>query len=313
MAAVDAVWRLTGTTRLESHAMLTATRTGLSRTPALAHSLQATLRYETQHHLIAPWLSAMSPDFQLETGFVPRDGVNSAGLLARRTFNFDNPIVHSLIINYFGYLQQDLYAGLTEQRHSPIMGFNLARSSYLFAGAPRASEVFEGVLYDVDAVWVSFSSQPHKAINIGFNGRWEGSPNFDEDDPFQGDRAITEADISFQPTDKVTLNLSISRQVFDRRSTGEQAFDIRITRGKLAYQLNKYLFLRGIGEFNSDEGTFTTDLLASFTYFPGSVVYLGYGSLFEEPVADGYEPSLGGRFALKQRGLFFKASYNWRI
>ena len=313
MAAVDGVWRLTGTTRLESHAMITATRTSPGGAPALAHDLQATLLYRTQASMLNAWLSGTSPNFKLETGFVPRDGINSVGLLARRTFYFNNPIVHSFIINYFGYVQRDLYAALTEQRHSPIMGFNLARSSWIFAGGPRASEVYEGVLYDINGTWVSIGSQLHKTINVQLNMRWDGSPNFDEDDPFQGDRAITSGEFSFQPTDKLTLNLSISREVFDRRSTGEQVFDIRITRGKLTYQLNKYLFLRGIGEFNSDEGTLTTDLLASFTYFPGSVVYLGFGALYEDPVADGYEPSNGGRFALKQRGLFFKASYNWRI
>ena len=279
----------------------------------MTYNLQATLSYQTRNYFIVPFLSATSRNFQLETGFVPRDGVQSVGLLARRLFYFDNPIVQSFIINYFGYVQQDLYAGLTEQRHAPIMGLNLARSSWIFGGAPRASEVFEGVLYDVNGLWVNFGSQLHKAVNIGFNGRWDGSPNFDEDDPFQGDRATTSGELSIQPTDKLTLNLSLSRQIFHRRSTGEQIFDIQIIRSKLTYQLNKFLFLRSIIEFDSDEGSLTTDLLASFTYFPGSVVYLGYGSLYEEPATDGYEPSFGGRFALKQRGLFFKASYNWRI
>ena len=56
-----------------------------------------------------------------------------------------------------------------------------------------------------------------------------------------------------------------------------------------------------------------TDLLASFTYIPGTVIHLGYGSLYEKiRWEEGrYDPS--DRFLETQRGLFFKASYLWRF
>jgi hypothetical protein len=56
-----------------------------------------------------------------------------------------------------------------------------------------------------------------------------------------------------------------------------------------------------------------TDLLASFTYIPGTVIHLGYGSMYERIrwEEDRYESA--DRYLETQRGLFFKASYLWRF
>ena len=56
-----------------------------------------------------------------------------------------------------------------------------------------------------------------------------------------------------------------------------------------------------------------TDLLASFTYIPGTVVHIGYGSSYDklERREGMYEPS--DRFLETQRSFFFKVSYLWRL
>jgi hypothetical protein len=53
--------------------------------------------------------------------------------------------------------------------------------------------------------------------------------------------------------------------------------------------------------------------LASFTYIPGTVMHLGYGSLYEK---DRFERGVlvsGSRFVETRRGVFAKASYLWRL
>ena len=56
----------------------------------------------------------------------------------------------------------------------------------------------------------------------------------------------------------------------------------------------------------------TVDTLASFTYIPGTVVYIGYGSAFERIRWNGAEYEDASRFLETKRGLFFKVSYLWR-
>jgi len=92
-------------------------------------------------------------------------------------------------------------------------------------------------------------------------------------------------------------------------------YDYSIHRLKLTYQLNKYLLFRGITEYNSYREELLTDFLASFTYIPGTVIHLGYGSVYDklewDNVNNRYDES--ERFIEFRRGFFFKVSYLWRI
>ncbi|NQU87913.1 MAG: hypothetical protein HQ541_19360 [Mariniphaga sp.] len=71
----------------------------------------------------------------------------------------------------------------------------------------------------------------------------------------------------------------------------------------------KYLFLRGIAEYNGHNNRLLTDMLLSFTYIPGTVGHISYGSVFHQT-----DPSLSffndqrNPIELK-RGIFIKLSY----
>ena len=121
------------------------------------------------------------------------------------------------------------------------------------------------------------------------------------------------AGVRWQPTDKIDARLDYTYSNFDRRSDGERIYDYGITRGRFTYQVNKYLFFRGIVEHNAFYDEILTDFLASFTYIPGTVIHFGYGSLYEkiEWRNGAYHPF--DHFRESQRGLFFKASYLWRL
>lgn len=88
-----------------------------------------------------------------------------------------------------------------------------------------------------------------------------------------------------------------------------------IARARVTYQMNKYLFFRGIVEYNKYRRRMLTDFLASFTYIPGTVAHAGYGSLYERMEWDNSRGSYvnSDRFMESQRGFFFKMSYLWRM
>ena len=134
-------------------------------------------------------------------------------------------------------------------------------------------------------------------------------------DPYQGRGNKVQGVLQYQPTDKLTSEFSFLYTDFFRQSDGAEIFSYPIFREKLTYQLNKYLFLRGIVEYNNFKKRLLTDILLSFTYIPGTVVHLGYGSLYEkifwDEVTERYDPSR--RFLEIQRGFFAKMSYLWRI
>jgi hypothetical protein len=132
------------------------------------------------------------------------------------------------------------------------------------------------------------------------------------EDPFQGMSQTLRGAISYQASDKILGSLTYDYSNFTRESDGERIYDYAITRGRLTYQLNRYLFFRGIVEYNHFYDQLTTDFLASFTYIPGTVVHFGYGSLYERVRWDRGRYVPADRFREAGRGIFFKASYLWR-
>jgi hypothetical protein len=100
---------------------------------------------------------------------------------------------------------------------------------------------------------------------------------------------------------------------FLRKSDSQKEYEYAIVRSRTTYQVNKYLFFRGIVEYNSYKKRMFFDALASFTYIPGTVVHLGYGSIREKTSWNGVEYIPAGHFIETQRAFFFKISYLWRL
>ena len=84
--------------------------------------------------------------------------------------------------------------------------------------------------------------------------------------------------------------------------TGPRSTTTPIVRSFNTFQLNKYLFLRAIVEYNFYYKRMTVDTLASFTYIPGTVVYVGYGSAFEQVRWNGADYVDSDRFLETKRG-----------
>ena len=129
----------------------------------------------------------------------------------------------------------------------------------------------------------------------------------------QGYENRIQSQLIFQPSDNLSSVLDFTYFDLYRNSNGEKVFDYPILRLKQTYQINKYLFLRGIIEYNGYHSELLSDFLASFTYIPGTVIHLGYGSLYnrQQWQHDRYRDI--DRFLENRRGLFFKASYLWRL
>ena len=87
-----------------------------------------------------------------------------------------------------------------------------------------------------------------------------------------------------------------------------------IVNTKTTYQFTREFFLRGIVQYDSSRHRVLTDTLASYEVRPGSVFYVGYGSLIERRAyRDGTWTTGEGEFAESQRGFFAKVSYLFRL
>src|SRR6185369_14603744 len=130
-------------------------------------------------------------------------------------------------------------------------------------------------------------------------------PVFREAAPGRSSRV--DAVLAFRPTTAIRSTLQFSRLTIDRRADGSRFSSETIPRLKVEYQVSRPIFLRLVGQYAArsrsalrdrdgnpilvdgviDTGAttneFSTDWLFSYRPVPGTLVYVGYGSVMEEP------------------------------
>ena len=137
---------------------------------------------------------------------------------------------------------------------------------------------------------------------------------YDPLDPFLGKGISISSEVTIQPNNKLSQYFGHNYEYLNRDSNGERIFDVHVLNSRTTYQFNKYLFLRAVFRYDSYRNIFLTDFLASFTLIPGTVVYLGYGSLYERKEwHQGQWVDGPGKMLEMRRSIFFKASYLWRF
>ena len=83
---------------------------------------------------------------------------------------------------------------------------------------------------------------------------------------------------------------------------------------RTTYQFTKELAVRAIVRYDSQQDKVLTDFLGSYDLRPGTVVYIGYGSLYQKRAYRDQEWIDGeGDYLTTQQGLFLKASYLYRF
>ena len=139
---------------------------------------------------------------------------------------------------------------------------------------------------------------------------------YDEQDPFLGSGSRFQLAANVQPGIRLNLDLEYIRDALSRRVAGrhEPVYTVQIVNLLASYQFNRFFFVRGALRYDDYQRQLLTDFLASFTLIPGTVIHLGYGSLYENRQwsTDRWLPGQG-RLREMKNSLFFKVSYLWRI
>ena len=142
------------------------------------------------------------------------------------------------------------------------------------------------------------------------------SINYDLQNPFLGSGHTFNIAAAVQPNIKLNIGFDYLYTDLIQKQSNQKIFSVKLYNFRTTYQFNKYFFIRGILRCDSFQEKLLTDLLASFTLIPGTVVHLGYGSLYLRNQwnenTNQWVPGQGDLLQMK-RGIFFKASYLWRL
>jgi hypothetical protein len=308
---IDGVMRITPASTLEYHALGSTTRTTDSTGARTGHAASVLYRASTRD---ADWgveANTLSENFLLDAGYVYRTGlVSFAGFVTPKLYPASS-LIDRIDLSAYASALRDQPSGLweTDNRMSAtaiIGGTMTAEVQYGYI-----TEVFGGKCFSDKGFQVGVGGQLTKTVSVSFTMRRSGMVLY-QADPEQGYGTIASASVKYQPWEHMEITATGTYANLFRSSDDGLVYDYPIGRLRVKYQLNQYWYIRAITEYNAYRKSLTDDFLLSFTYIPGTVMYLGYGSLFEKTAWDrtAYIPS--SSYLETYRGLFFKVSYLWR-
>jgi len=316
VAGMDASTRVSTTQRVDAFVLASSTREPAGTAD---HGIAANVVYNYNTRAMSASGSVEHYDraFRMDTAFLNRVGFTSGwGYVDHNFYPVTPRVAWIRRITPFVFTQggMDRVAGGHDLIAVAGARFNFTRLGFLRVDHTWGHEPWANRRFDRGALRTWGNVQLFRWVK--FDGRFERglATYYDEVNPFQGRRARVNGGIVLQPNGRFAQTLSFDQVTFDRRDTGQRVYRVRIVNSKTTYQFTRELFLRGIVQYDSSRNRVLTDTLLSYEMNPGSVFYVGYGSLLEQRDYrdDGWV--LGsGRYRESQRGFFAKVSYLLRL
>ncbi len=313
VVGADGRFRLTQASIADFHLFGSFTQQNGSTETSSDHALGLHYQYGTRKVIVDLGYQDISKNFQVDTGYVTRTGIRRLSAFAMYRFYPKSNFFQRIEPFYWSFHLYDTEDEMFETVNLFTLRFWLPRSTMFRIDALFANEVYAGERFGIGGAGFQAETQITKQVFLQLFFRNTGSVFYDPEDPYQGYGNRVGGYLQYQPLEKLSFILSLSYIDFFRDSDKQKIYDYAIIRSRNTFQINKYLFLRGILEYNSFRDRLTLDMLVSFTYIPGTVIYVGYGSAFEKLEWDGLDYRESTNFHETKRGFFFKLSYLWRL
>ncbi len=190
----------------------------------------------------------------------------------------------------------------------------LTRQGFVRADRVELQEAWRGGEYDGDQWRVSAEMQVFRWLRPSFSLGTGHSLYYEESDPFVGASRSARLGAVIQIGGRFSEDISYTHNTFDRPDSGGRVYTVDVVNTRTTYQFTKELAIRSIVRFDSQQRRVLTDFLGSYDLRPGTVVYVGYGTLFQKRAFrnDAWVEGEGDYLTTRQ-GLFFKASYLYRF
>lgn len=313
--AADYKYHINGKNKIETNAIVTVHNENSDMASKQSHNIDLEYVYDDEFNVLSLSVHEISKDFLLSSGFVGRDGLTTLSGFGFRNFIPDNSFFKKLEFGFIGDVRKDNYDNKYEYFSEISTEYYLPRNTFFTIKFNYSTEVYNNEIYRNDEVGSFFRTQILKQLNINGSIHIGKATWYDEDEPQQAFRNVIDLGLNFKPNSNFQSSFNITRSYYENFETKKELMDYQIFRNRTTYQINKYLFFRSTVEYNAYDNQLLTDFLVSFTYIPGTVIHVGYGSMYEQIRWDKNqrEYHTDNKFLEMERGLFMKASYNWRL
>ena len=249
--------------------------------------------------------------FISQTGFVTRTGITSvSGSITPRIYP-ESDLFRKIDFNIGSMQTRDNIYDRWETSNSLSVQFLLGGTFRTTIRSNYSTEIYLGEKFNTSALLFSLYGRVGTRVNSTVAYMRRNAVYYPASS--QGFGNVLTAELRYLPVEKLHAQINITYQDLFRESDKTKLYHYLISRGRVTYQMNKYLFVRAIAEYNNYRKSMKTDFLASFTYIPGTVFHIGYGSLYESISWDGSEYIESKGLMETKRGLFIKISYLFRL
>ncbi len=277
----------------------------------VGHAASFYLHKDTRNLEYGLIVKDLDEDFNSSAAFIRRTGISQFGGRLKPKFYTNSPIFKRFDFEFFGMGVHDKIYDMWEHFSFASVTSHLGGTSFLLLKYYNTSEIYLGEKFKTGGFHALFSTRIGDWFTGSIVNRFNNAIYYSAD-PYAGLMNRLSLSLGFQPLSKLNLNLTLLHTNFKNANTGDQVYTYPIERMKLTYQFNKFLFVRGVLEYNAYRKMLLTDFLVSFNYIPGTVFYLGYGSLYDSIDLMGERGFNPEQPYDMQRGVFLKLSYLFR-
>ncbi|HEY8551550.1 MAG TPA: DUF5916 domain-containing protein [Vicinamibacterales bacterium] len=256
-------------------------------------------------------------DFRMDTAFYNRTGFTNAWVFGAVSFYPSKekvPWLRRVVPFAFTQGGRDRIQQGDEILNVSGVRLHFSRQGFLRVDYLAGREPWRGQRFRLGRTRIFGNVQAWRWLRFDANYNAGLAIFYDPDSPFQGTSRSTSFAVTFQPDARWTQQVEVQRVDFDREDDGRDVYALTIVNTRTTYQFTRRLFARGIAQYDSSRRRILVDFLGSYELRPGTVFFVGYGSLIEERAfLDGEWTNGSGRYYTTRRGLFLKTSYLYRF
>ena len=222
------------------------------------------------------------------------------------------PWIRRLRTFTFGFYTHDWVTGMYDYFTQIVINPFMSWNGWFRVDVNLWGESWGGTTYHKKFFRFWSGQQFTKWLNVFTLFRVGDSLYYHATDHFMGAYINWRSTLTLQPTGNFNQNFSYVYETLENPITKKSQYNVHIFQSKTTYQFNEYFFVRAQIQYDSFRKVVLTDLLASATLIPGTVMHLGYGSLHENLEWKNNQwlnDSIFGKYYRNSQSLFFKVSY----
>ena len=279
------------------------------------HAFSLVHQYISKSTISKFYIEDYAKDFQLDTAFYNRTGITAIKWWFALNW-FPDPEVMPWLskwrLYFLGAYIHDKFTDMNDYFASFALVLFTTKQGWFRLDYTFEGEAWQDVMYHIEwwniqgrmqlTNWLYFYS----SLKLGNKIMYEAESSY------LGDNLSFVTELMLTPTENLNQSFLYIYERFTNLETDTKEYDVNIFQSKTTYNLNKNFLLRALIQYDSYSDRVVTDLLASFTLIPGTVIHLGYGSLYREMGWQNnewkYDSPLSRKYKQSQ-SLFFKVSY----